>query len=58
MMQPNAGQPSLVDGIVRYDATPAAFADAARRLVDVGSAIVGGCCGTTPAHISAAARVL
>ncbi len=34
------------------------FADEARRLLDAGAAIIGGCCGTTPEHISAAHNML
>ncbi|MCX6551728.1 MAG: homocysteine S-methyltransferase family protein [Acidobacteria bacterium] len=53
MLQPNAGQPRLDQGRAVYDMTPEAFAADMRPLVDAGAAIVGGCCGTTPAHIGA-----
>lgn len=53
--QPNAGPPTLVEGQFRYTADPAYFARYARRFVEVGAALVGGCCGTTPAHIEAVA---
>ncbi len=53
--QPNAGPPTFVDGRFRYTADPAYFARHARRFVELGAAIVGGCCGTTPAHIEAVA---
>ena len=51
---PNAGLPSVVDGREHYDLTPEALADAHERFVtDFGLNIVGGCCGTTPAHLRA-----
>lgn len=56
--QPNAGPPTFVDGRFRYTADPAYFARHARRFVDLGAAIVGGCCGTTPAHIEAVASAV
>ncbi len=51
---PNAGLPSIVDGHTHYDLTPDGLADAHARFVDeFGLNIVGGCCGTTPAHLRA-----
>ena len=51
---PNAGMPSIVDGHTHYDLTPEGLADAHERFVsDFGLNIVGGCCGTTPAHLKA-----
>jgi 5-methyltetrahydrofolate--homocysteine methyltransferase len=51
---PNAGLPSIVDGHTHYDLDPEALADAHARFVDeFGLNIVGGCCGTTPAHLRA-----
>lgn len=51
---PNAGLPSVVDGAMHYDLTPAQLADYHRRFVgDLGVAIIGGCCGTTPEHLKA-----
>ena len=52
--QPNAGPPTLVDGHFQYAAAdPGYFARYARRFVEAGATLVGGCCGTTPAHIEA-----
>jgi methionine synthase I (cobalamin-dependent) len=51
--QPNAGFPQLVHGRSVYVATPDYLADYARRFVELGVAIVGGCCGATPDHIRA-----
>jgi homocysteine S-methyltransferase len=55
--QPNAGLPRRVAGRrFEYNVDGAYFARYARRLVEAGAALVGGCCGTTPAQIQAAAR--
>jgi homocysteine S-methyltransferase len=55
--QPNAGLPRRVAGRrFEYNIDGAYFARYARRLVEAGAALVGGCCGTTPAQIQAAAR--
>jgi methionine synthase I (cobalamin-dependent)/5,10-methylenetetrahydrofolate reductase len=56
--QPNAGSPTFIDGRFRYTADPAYFARHARRFVELGAALVGGCCGTTPAHIEAVAAAV
>lgn len=48
---PNAGQPEMVDGRTIYLATPEYMAEYARRFVQAGARLVGGCCGTTPAMI-------
>ena len=51
--QPNAGLPARVEGRFLYFASPAYYADFARQAVQLGVNYVGGCCGTTPAHIAA-----
>lgn len=56
--KPNAGEPQWQDGRAVYDLTPDAFAARMHRARDAGAAIVGGCCGTTPAHIAALRAVL
>ena len=53
LAKPNAGLPELVDGETVYRMTPEEFAKAGVALVQAGAAIVGGCCGTEPAHIKA-----
>ncbi len=54
---PNAGLPSVVDGHTHYDLTPDSLADAHERFInEFGLNIVGGCCGTTPAHLRAVAE--
>jgi homocysteine S-methyltransferase len=56
--QPNAGIPQSVDGRNIYMTSPEYMAEYARRFVKAGARIIGGCCGTTPAHIRAIAEVL
>ncbi|HEX5416513.1 MAG TPA: bifunctional homocysteine S-methyltransferase/methylenetetrahydrofolate reductase [Chloroflexota bacterium] len=51
--QPNAGFPVHVSGRVAYLATPEYFADFAQKAIAAGASLVGGCCGTKPAHIQA-----
>ena len=53
MVQPNAGQPKLVNMKVVYDETPEQMAAGVAPLLEAGAAIIGGCCGSTPAHIRA-----
>ncbi|HEY4179741.1 MAG TPA: bifunctional homocysteine S-methyltransferase/methylenetetrahydrofolate reductase [Kofleriaceae bacterium] len=51
--QPNAGLPASVDGRTLYVANPEHFGVFARRMLKSGVRLVGGCCGTTPAHTRA-----
>lgn len=53
IMKPNAGLPIVKDGVAVYDMPPARFAEAMRALSDAGARLLGGCCGTSPAHIEA-----
>ncbi len=56
---PNAGLPQLVDGRPSYPLTPQELADWLLRFVDEdGLSLVGGCCGTTPAHMEAVVRAI
>ena len=50
-VQPNAGLPRNVDGRLLYMATPEYFDVFARRMIQAGAQMIGGCCGTTPDHI-------
>ncbi len=50
---PNAGLPQFVEGRYVYLSSPDYFADFAARAVALGVKLLGGCCGTTPAHIRA-----
>jgi len=53
MVQPNAGQPKLVQMQVVYDEAPEHMAKGVCPLLHAGAAIVGACCGSSPAHIRA-----
>jgi 5-methyltetrahydrofolate--homocysteine methyltransferase len=53
MVQPNAGQPKLVDMKVVYDESPEHMAAGVAGLLEAGANIVGGCCGSAPEHIRA-----
>ena len=55
---PNAGLPAFVEGRYIYLSTPEYFAESALRLREQGVHLIGGCCGTTPAHIRAIAEAL
>jgi 5-methyltetrahydrofolate--homocysteine methyltransferase len=49
---PNAGLPEVKDGKMHYDETPESFAAQVEHFArDFGVNVVGGCCGTTPAHL-------
>ncbi len=50
-VQPNAGLPRTVDGRLLYMATPEYFDVFARRTIQLGATMIGGCCGTTPDHV-------
>lgn len=58
LIQPNAGLPTMVDGRPVYSETPTQMADGYRQLLDLGVQVLGGCCGTTPAHIAALRQVV
>jgi 5-methyltetrahydrofolate--homocysteine methyltransferase len=48
--QPNAGLPQLIEGKARYTQSPEEFASWVPSLLEAGVNLIGGCCGTTPAH--------
>jgi methionine synthase I (cobalamin-dependent)/5,10-methylenetetrahydrofolate reductase len=50
--QPNAGWPERVGGRIMYPAPPEYFGDYALAFIEAGTRLVGGCCGTTPEHIT------
>ncbi|MHB8731910.1 MAG: bifunctional homocysteine S-methyltransferase/methylenetetrahydrofolate reductase [bacterium] len=56
--QPNAGFPTLVEGRYLYLSSPEHMATYAKKMVDAGVRLVGGCCGTTPEHIAAIRRAI
>jgi 5-methyltetrahydrofolate--homocysteine methyltransferase len=51
LIQPNAGLPELVDGSTVFRLAPEPFAATVSALAGKGVRCLGGCCGTTPAHI-------
>jgi 5-methyltetrahydrofolate--homocysteine methyltransferase len=53
VIQPNAGLPENRAGTVVYPENPRFMARQALRLVEIGVAVIGGCCGTTPEHVRA-----
>ena len=58
LCKPNAGNPVIgQDNLPIYPMGPAEFADIARQCREMGSTLLGGCCGTTPEHIAALANI-
>lgn len=49
--QPNAGIPFLRDGKTIFPASPREMAEYVQKFLEIGAAVLGGCCGTTPEHI-------
>jgi len=54
----NCGVPEYIDGKIVYSGTQEIMADYARMAIDAGARIIGGCCGTTPAHVSAMRKAI
>jgi len=57
-IEPNAGLPQLINDQTVFPDSPEEMAEYALRLREAGASIIGGCCGTTPAHIRAMAAAL
>ena len=55
-VQPNAGMPHLENGQTVFPMSPEDFGLWGPKLIEAGATYVGGCCGTTPAHIAALAK--
>ena len=53
LLHANAGLPQNVDGVDVFPETPEMMAAFVDDMLDAGANIIGGCCGTTPAHIAA-----
>ncbi|MCS7229246.1 MAG: homocysteine S-methyltransferase family protein [Candidatus Kryptonium sp.] len=51
LINPSAGTPHKVDNKLVYPDTPENISESVRKLVELGTNIIGGCCGTTPEHI-------
>lgn len=58
LVHANAGKPVLENGSTVFPETPEIMASKALELARAGASIIGGCCGTTPAHIAALAKKL
>ncbi|MBO5356690.1 MAG: homocysteine S-methyltransferase family protein [Clostridia bacterium] len=58
IVSPNAGMPCVHEGKTCYDSTPGDFACEMKEIADMGVRILGGCCGTTPEHISLLTKAL
>jgi 5-methyltetrahydrofolate--homocysteine methyltransferase len=54
-IKPNAGLPRMDGDVARYDTTPKTMAAFAARFIAAGARIIGGCCGSSPAHVAATA---
>ena len=57
LVSPNAGLPSIVNGRAVYGIGPQRFAVLQRQMLEMGVQALGGCCGTTPAHIRQMAKL-
>ncbi|MBI1801600.1 MAG: homocysteine S-methyltransferase family protein [Chloroflexi bacterium] len=57
-IKPNAGLPRMVGDVAEYDISPEMMAAYATRFVRAGASVVGGCCGSTPAHVAAIAQAV
>ena len=55
---PNPGLPQLIDGRIRYRQDVDHFATYGVKLAEAGARLIGGCCGTTPAHVKALSEAL
>jgi homocysteine S-methyltransferase len=55
---PNAGAPRLVESRFIYLTSPEYMAEYAKRFIQSGVSLIGGCCGTTPMHIKAMADAI
>jgi len=58
MAQSNAGMPQYNAGHIHYDGTPEVMAEYAKKMRNLGVNVIGGCCGTTPAHLRAMRQAL
>lgn len=58
VVQPNAGKPLFADNRTTFDMSPSQFAEGVLQCIKAGARLVGGCCGTSPAHIRALADMV
>lgn len=58
LIHANAGMPHYCDGETTFPETPSDMAGRVMEIIDAGANIIGGCCGTTPDHISEVCRIV
>ncbi|MBZ0198297.1 MAG: homocysteine S-methyltransferase family protein [Ignavibacteriaceae bacterium] len=58
LAQANAGLPEWLEGISVYNETPEIIAPKTEQLISLGIKLIGGCCGTTPAHIKKMSEII
>jgi 5-methyltetrahydrofolate--homocysteine methyltransferase len=58
LVHSNAGIPAIRKGQIVYSETPEYMAERFKELAALGINILGGCCGTTPSHISALSQIV
>jgi 5-methyltetrahydrofolate--homocysteine methyltransferase len=58
LAEPNAGKPELIDDKAVYKLSAEDFANWLEKIHNAGAVIIGGCCGTSPAHIAAMTKKL
>lgn len=58
MIQANAGMPEIINGVSRYKESPTEMSAKLPYLIELNVNIIGGCCGTTPEHISKFAEII
>jgi len=58
LAQPNAGKPRFVENRTVFDMSPSDFAAGIYQCLQAGAQLIGGCCGTSPAHIRAIVELL
>jgi 5-methyltetrahydrofolate--homocysteine methyltransferase len=58
LAEPNAGRPELRDDKAVYTLSPEAYAEAMVKIRDAGAKVIGGCCGTSPAHLATGVKIM
>ena len=53
IIKPNAGLPEIRDGVTVFETDKESFAEAMKKMAELGALVMGGCCGTTPEYIKA-----
>lgn len=57
IVNPNAGMPRTENGQTVFDVPPELYAASMERMARRGARLLGGCCGTTPAHLEAMVKI-